>query len=154
MRLRPLLVLGLGIAFAVACGGPQTQGTSPSPAAQPATNGARLVTSPCVLDAGGGKSSGHRDPDGGGTVASASCWFGAECFETPGQTRAGDGFVGVSCEDTACQCEWRTPASDPPLRTPFTLDAVPGDPDACRHLLVERCMVGMHLDSSDAGSKP
>jgi len=147
---KALLLLGLGVAAAIACGGSQTQTTSSSP--QPASSGASLVRSPCVLNAGGGKSSGHRDPDGGGALASASCWSDAECFVTPGQTTAGDGFVSVSCEDTSCSCEWRTPGSDPPLRVPFTLDAVPGDSDTCRKLLVERCMVGMRLVSSDAGS--
>jgi hypothetical protein len=84
-------------------------------------------------------------------LASASCWFGAECFVTPGHANAGDGFVDVSCEDTACKCEWHTPGSEPPIRTSFTLEAVPGDSDTCRRLLVERCMVGMRIESSDAG---
>jgi hypothetical protein len=158
MRRLALSLFGAGIALVIAsgiaCGGPQSQATSSSTAAQPASSGARLVTSPCVLNAGGGKSAGHRDADGGGSVASASCWFGAECFETPGQAKAGDGFVGVSCEDTACQCEWRTPASEPPLHESFTLAAVPGDSDTCRRLLVDRCMVGMRLASPDAGPGP
>lgn len=136
----------------MACGGSQAPTTSPSAAApQPVSSGASLVRSPCVLHAGGGKSSGHRDADGGAGLASASCWFGAECFVTPGHANAGDGFVDVSCEDTACKCEWHTPGSEPPIRTSFTLEAVPGDSDTCRRLLVERCMVGMRIESSDAG---
>jgi hypothetical protein len=90
----------------------------------------------------------HRDA---GTL-SASCWYDAECFETPGQTQAGDGFVSVSCEETACQCEWRTPGSDPPLRAAFTLDAVPAAADVCRNVLLDRCMIGMRLYSGDAGA--
>lgn len=68
-----------------------------------------------------------------------------------GQTHSGDGFVGVTCEETSCRCEWSAPTQDAPLRAPFTIEALPSDAGACRRLLVERCMIGMRLDSRDAG---
>jgi hypothetical protein len=108
--------------------------------------GARLVTGPCVLHSGNARVTTTK-PAG---VHHASCSFDAECIAKHGASTPGDGFVRVECADTACFCEWSTPRSDAPLRAPFTLDAVPDAPDACKLLLRDRCMRGMHDASIDA----
>jgi hypothetical protein len=62
----------------------------------------------------------------------------------------GDGFVRVACTDLACACEWTRPHADPPLRATFELDALPDGDDACKRLLLERCMRGMRLAPSES----
>jgi hypothetical protein len=50
----------------------------------------------------------------------------------------------------ACACEWTRPHADPPLRATFELDALPDGDDACKRLLLERCMRGMRLAPSES----
>lgn len=105
---------------------------------EPASPGAAIVTSPCVLHAGTSRSQKSKSTG----VVHASCSFGAECFVAHGVDTPGDGFVAVSCEDTACYCEWSKPYTDDAVREPFSLDAPPGS-DTCRTELLRRCMRGM-----------
>ncbi len=154
-----VLVTAVGVASTIACGATQPPSTSvPTPTPTPTAtatstpdpvlgNGAHLITSPCVVHAGSAHRSSHKDSRADASVTSMSCNFGAECFVVAGQPHAGDGFVSVTCEDTACRCEWTTPTAPAPLREPFTLAKAPDDSAACKRLLVERCMKGVPLQS-------
>ncbi len=131
------LVSTLLLLAVTACGGGR---------ASPTSKGAALVTTPCVLHAGDAR--GSRGPDG---KEHASCSFNAECVAEPGETRPGDGFVTVACEDLECQCEWSAAGSGKTDHETFTLDALPRESATCRTLLLERCMKGMQLHDADAG---
>ncbi len=171
VRRAPLVTVTIALALTAACAATPSHQTSPAPApaatgstssaasssaSSPAPSassslsaGARLVRSPCVLHAGSRRVKGGRDAKARHT----SCNFGAECIAIHGKATPGDGFVGASCEDAACQCEWSEPLSDTPLRESFTLDAIPTAADACQRLLVERCMRGMRLFEPGAAAE-
>ena len=107
----------------------------------PAT-GAAIVTTPCVLHAG--SSHAEHTPDGG--AQGVTCSVNAECVAVPGKPARGDGFVDVDCDGSACACTWQSAVTPPATRRdPFTHDHLPTEPDACKRVLIDRCLAGMKV---------
>jgi hypothetical protein len=112
----------------------------------PAGDPALLITTSCVLHAGGGERSSNTD----GVITRANCWFNAECMTVPGEAHPGDGFVDLECKLSACRCEWRMAHANHPggdemtLSSSFTIPS-PCVGDMARDLLVERCIRGAGL---------
>jgi hypothetical protein len=144
--MRGLLLLVFST-FCAACGGQQAVVTSSPPVADAGPTPASLVTTPCVLHAGSAR--GHRDSSG---RTGGSCSFGAECFREPGHTAPGDGFVGLTCDETSCSCEWTAAADGGTLRAAFSVAAACADAETSQRLFMEHCMVGLTLYRDDAGA--
>lgn len=108
-----------------ASGSSTTAATAPAPTANPAS----AITSTCVAHAG----SGHED-----SSHHETCEYDAECVAHPGQATPGDGFVGISCDETGCVCSVRLAAAEQDTKLPrFEVKSPCG---AVRELLFERCV--------------
>ena len=124
---------------------PATASSEPPPPPREAPP-KKLVFEHCVLHAGGGSRSTKKTKlgDGGFSESThASCYYGAECVQHPGNAQAGDGFAGLKCEDSHCTCTLRSATTEEKEEESFDLDEICGSADLAKKLLIERCMKGM-----------
>ena len=141
----------------MACGAQSPAVTAPNEATptstavdtKPKATPASIITTACVLHAGSAQ--GHSDSSG---KKSGSCDYGAECVATPGKSAAGDGDVGLKCEDASCSCSWYSIVDDRMFDEPFTLAEPCMDADVAKQVFMEHCMKGLKLYVGPAAAPP